>query len=112
MKGDVTKLPKWAQQEIARLERSVEHWQGVASQGSEDSTVFADAYSDAPRPLGEDPVITFSPIGMGIGSIRVTRSKRGSNVIEVMANEGVLEVSPQSSNVIRVRVNRWWRDEP
>ena len=108
MRGDITKLPKWAQAEIERLERSVEHWKAAASVGPENSTVFADAYSDAPRPLGEDPVIQFSKCGMGFADIRISRVKPGSNVLDISCTEGTLEVSPQSGNVIRVRAGRWW----
>ena len=108
MSRDITKLPKWAQQEITRLERSVEHWKAVASVGPEDSTVFADAFSAAPRPLGEDPVIQFNKCGMGLADIRIARAAVGSNVLEISTTEGTLEVSPQSGNVIRVRAGRWW----
>ena len=108
MRGDATKLPKWAQAEIARLERSVAYWQAKASEGPEDSTVFLDDFSDAPRPLGEDPIITFKRCGMGLADIRVSRMKPGSNVLDISCTEGTLEVTPQSGNVIRVRAGRWW----
>lgn len=102
------RLPKWAQQEIERLQRSVEWWQQQASVGPEDSTVFAEPHSDAPRPLGTDPVVRFQNPLDPQSMLDVMRMKPGSAVLEIRSNQGAIEVSPQSGNVIRVRATDWW----
>lgn len=95
---DRTKLPKWAQQELTRLERNLEHAKSKLAQGPENSRVFADPYSDTPRPLG-DAHIEFR-VGPGIGqkfSVRI----EGTDLY-VMGSDG-LAVFPEASNVVRVR---------
>lgn len=56
---DVSKLPKWARQEIERLTRDVEHLSAKLSAGPENSNTFADPYSDSKRPLGLDTAVEF-----------------------------------------------------
>jgi len=108
MRGKIENLPKFAQDEIRRLEREVAYWQGVASIGPENSRAFANPYSDAPQPLGSDPHVQFITVpgeeGTRRGKIKVCLRDRhdGSTELEVYTDEGML-VKPQSSNVITVR---------
>ena len=59
MTGDITKLPKWAQQEIKRLNQDLAYYRSKLQVGPDDSNTFADPYSDARRPLGHDTTIEF-----------------------------------------------------
>lgn len=97
---DRTKLPKWAQQELGRLERDLEHAQARLAEGPENSNTFADPYADSPRPLGEGTLIEYR-FGESWGekfSVRLEGDK-----LYVMGGS-TLSIYPQSSNTFRVGV--------
>lgn len=104
MKGDVTKLPKWAQREIGRLERDVEHLKGQLSAGPEDSDTFANAFSAARRPLGAQTDIEFV---LANGKIRA-RIEPGRGVfgrLYISGDDG-LRVMPNAFNSIELEIGR------
>jgi hypothetical protein len=103
-RGDVTKLPKWAQFEIQRLEQDNATYLARLSEGP-DSDTFADPYSDAKRPLGKGTIIQFD-LGERFGqriNCRIDTLQNGERVLDVMGGDTVT-IEPQSSNAFRVRV--------
>lgn len=56
---DISKLPKWAQNEIERLQHNLDSAHKRLAAGPEDSDTFADPYYDTPRPLGCGTAIEF-----------------------------------------------------
>lgn len=94
--GDVTKLPKWAQQRIEVLERDLERAHKQLAEGPADSRIFADPYIHN-RPLGEDEIIRFH-LREGFHIDARLRGER----LEIHGVEQFV-VAPRSSNVIEVR---------
>lgn len=92
------RLPKWAQQELQRLERDLAYAKARLAQGPEDSRVIADPYSDPPRPLGSDTSIDFR-FGDGWSDRINVRIDDGG--IRVMGGSRLV-VTPEASNVIRI----------
>ena len=103
MRGDVTKLPKWAQQEIGRLERDLEDARRRLSEGPMDSNTFADPYSESPRPLGRDTLIEFRA-GETFGERFRVYLRDG--VLEVGGGDGVA-VLPRASNVVEIKLSKF-----
>lgn len=101
MTGDVTKLPKWAQQRIQTLERNLEHYKKRLEAGPANSRVFADPYSDARRPLGWDTVIQFDLGEEGEWGKKIEVRIDGKGV-KVMGGSR-LAVFPSAANSIQVR---------
>jgi hypothetical protein len=102
-KHDITKLPVWAQHRIAKLERDVEHYQRELRVGPEDSVVFADPYSEAPRPLG-DAMVAFQLGDDPRDVVRVRRSTNG-RLLDVNGGDGLM-VMPRASNSIEIKIGR------
>ena len=98
---DLTKLPKWASQEIERLQSNLAYVHGLLEAGPEDSRVFAEPYSDHPRPLGKDAHIEFRPTPDT--KLKVAIEKDG---IEVYGGDSLM-VYPRSSNVVRIKMERF-----
>ena len=99
-RGDETKLPKWAQWELGRLQRDLEYAHRKLRVGPEDSTVFARANSNSPTPLG-DADITFQ-LPDGKICVRIE-----NDYLDVNGASGILTVHPQASNSIRLRTGKW-----
>lgn len=101
MRGDVTKLPKWARQEIERLERDLANANAKLSAGPEDSDTFADAYSrQAQRPLGKGTVVEFR-FGEHWGQKFRARLEDGR--LKVSGGNSIA-VHPRASNVVEIAV--------
>lgn len=99
---DRTKLPKWAQQELARLEQSVEYWQGLAVVGPEGSDTFVRQgwtreAGQLLKPLGDSPSILFDT-----QSGRIEARVQDDYLQVASYGAGWLQIRPQSSNVVRV----------
>jgi hypothetical protein len=97
-------LPKWARDEIERLERSVEYWKTKYSVGPEDSDTFVwggGIGGEHDKPLGKGPNIEFHVNGSDRWEHRFDVRLRGEE-LEVMGGDGLI-VAPISGNVIRVR---------
>jgi hypothetical protein len=101
--GDRTKLPKWAQRELERLERDLEFAYQKLSAGPEDSNTFADPYASAPRPLGKDVTVEFrtGPERSERVLVRVEKGKLNIN------GGDSLRIQPISGNVIEVQPKRF-----
>lgn len=106
---DITRLPKWAQERIDLLERSVEHYKAKLEEGPANSNTFADPYSDARRPLGQDARVRW------VLEQRTFPSREGthdSQYIEAHLVEGRLRVTtsdgmrlgPESSNSLYIEL--------
>ena len=97
-------LPKWAQNELARLERDLEYTRAKLAQAPDDSRVFANPYSDAPQPLGdadvEFRVNDHDKFKVGLDDVR------DGTVLTVYGGD-TLQIEPQASNVVRVRLRRF-----
>ena len=102
----IAKLPKWARQEIERLEKNVAHYVAQLTAGDGDSDTFANPYSTAKRPLGRGTTIEFV-----LGQDRFGRDKRirvrtetrhdGTVVLDVSGGYGIV-VLPRASNSIEI----------
>jgi hypothetical protein len=104
---DISKLPKWAQQEITRLRGSVEHWQRVASVGPDESNTFADPYSDAPRPLGAGTTIEFVMTTGRKISVALERSSVSGMYDRLYINgDDSIAVFPSAANACSIQVLR------
>jgi hypothetical protein len=101
MSGDLSRLPKWAQNEIRLLRREVTHWKERASVGPDDSNVFAHPYSQAPLPLGLNADVEYD-LGDFHLRISVTPDHAGLSVMST-GSHGFLSVRPQASNVVEIR---------
>ena len=101
--GDVTKLPKWAQTRIHNLERELAYWQEKFAEGPEGSRAFADPYSDAPRPLGNDPHVRFATDD---GREFFVQLSPKFDRLEVRGNDGIV-VYPSAANMVTLEDRRW-----
>ena len=97
---DRSKLPKWAQQEIDRLERDLVSAYEKLSIGPQDSNTFADIYSSAPRPLGKSPNIDFV---FGEKWSQKFQARLEGDTLRVSGGNSIA-VFPQSSNVVSIKV--------
>ncbi len=100
------RLPKWAQQRIATLERNVERLQAKLAEGPSDSDTFAGPYG-TPRPLGRGTSIVFTGGGLASTSStdRVTVRRQGDGSLYVMCDESAV-VLPRASNAFVVVAER------
>jgi hypothetical protein len=97
---DLTRLPKWAQREIERLTRDVEHYKARLEVGPEDSDTFASPYSDAATPLGVGTVIEFR-FGERWDA-KIMARLEGDRLI--VSGGSRIAVFPNASNVVEVGV--------
>ena len=98
------KLPKWAQDEISRLERDLAYWQERASIGPDESNTFAHPYSEFPTPLGMDAQIEFRSRGPGPGKkLRVMLDSHGD--LDVNGDDSIM-IFPYSGNGVKIRLGR------
>lgn len=104
MAYDLTKLPKWAQNEIDRLQRNVEHWKAQALAGPETSDTWIEHHAGRGRtPLGEGVHVVFTlPGGHELQVYREGHQLR-------IAGDGhsAIAAVPQASNVLWVRPVPW-----
>ena len=106
-KFDRSKLPVWAQREIERLERDIEHYKGVLSHGPEDSRVFADPFSSAPRPLGPNPLIEFRVGDDSISDrIRVRLEDRNDDTRIYVSGGTRMFIYPLAGNSVEIGITR------
>lgn len=103
--GDVTKLPKWAQQEIEQLSGSVEHHKRrlresiPQGEGASDTIVYM-GYGEEHVGLPNGTPIRFQT-DAGVVEVRA----KGDHV-EIHANGGSIALFPHVSNVVKVKVVR------
>jgi len=100
MRGKLENLPKWARQEIDRLERDLAYNKAKLAEGPEDSDTFADEYSDAPRPLGRGPTITFK--WGGKWGEKIEARLDGETLIVRGGTQ--IDVHPVAGNVVEIMV--------
>lgn len=107
---DLSRLPKWAQQEIAALQRQLAEAQRRADQarldsGPADSNTLIDPYDDVPIRLGVDVPVRFI--------LQATDTRRlNDHWVEVRVHENGLQLMagrqlvfvPRVTNVTRVEV--------
>jgi len=94
---DITRLPKWAQDEFLRLQYNEVYWKKKATAGPEDSNTFIQHYPEN-RPLGDSPRIVYR---WGDQEVMVCIM---DGHLRVEAQHGALHVIPSASNSIRLRV--------
>lgn len=103
MTGDVTKLPKWAQSEICRLERDLATAYEKLTAGPEDSNTFADPYGEAERPLGDSPNIVFK--WGDRHTERITVRLEGES-LSIQGGDQIM-VHPRASNSVYIKIGRF-----
>lgn len=101
----IASLPKWARQEIERLQRNEAAHVALLTAGPEDSDTFADPYGHT-RPLGRGTTIVFR-LGDGDGRdsdirIRTEVLRDGRTVLDVNGGVGGLAVFPRASNSVEI----------
>lgn len=107
MPNDLTKLPKWAQQEIDRLQRNVEHWKAKATAGPDTSDTWIEHHAGR-TPLGTNVHVVFTlPGGHELMAYREGHELRVSG-----DGHNAIAVVPQASNVVKVRPAAWIAGEP
>lgn len=95
---DLSKLPKWARQEIERLRADLAYTQEKLSAGPADSDTFADPYSNAPRPLGCGTAIEFR---FGNDWSQKFQARLIGDKLQINAGN-TLVVFPHASNVVSI----------
>ena len=101
--GDITKLPKWAQSRIQRLERDIAFYQERLAEGPENSDTFAEPYATPPRPLGRETTVELRLGDNGEAiHVRTERDTRGRRSVYVYGSNMHLSVQPLSSNTLRI----------
>lgn len=101
--GDVSKLPKWAQQRIENLERSASEWKARATVGPEDSDTFISRWpAENSTPLGTGPTIRMQ---MGPEWWEYVDLRKQADRVYIFANQGI-KILPMASNSIKVGLNR------
>ena len=107
MSHDISKLPKWAQTEIKRLETNAKDCQrkldeAVGAIGTE-SNVWTERYDgDSPELFVKTYLPANSTIHFKVGGHTVTVKHFINGSLQVLAQGGLLLVSPQSSNVVHL----------
>jgi hypothetical protein len=102
MRHDITKLPKWAQREISRLERDLAAAYEKISTGPEDSRIIANPHGSAPAPLGSTATIQFS---LGERWSEKVEVYIDGDAVVLRGGDG-LTIQPWSGNVIKLRPTR------
>jgi hypothetical protein len=101
---DLSKIPKWARQEIERLRADNEAMAARLAAGPGDSDVFADPYSDVKRPLGRGTMIEFGDKDSEHGAWDVSLQDGELHVtLHSLRAAGTAAVIPWSSTSVRVR---------
>jgi hypothetical protein len=101
---DLTKIPKWARQEIERLRTDVAYLREKLEAGPADSDVFADPYGDSPRPLGRGTMIEFGDKDSEHGAWNVALQDGELHItLHSLRAAGTAAVIPWSSTSLRVR---------
>ncbi len=101
-KQDISKLPKWAQQRIATLEREAAYWQARALDGPEGSNTAVNEGMKL-KPLEHGAEIRFQLGEHWVEHIDVRIDKDG--LLQLMGGDGIA-IYPSSSNVAFVRIAR------
>lgn len=100
-RGDVAKLPKWAQDHVRVLRMRLQEAHERLADGPEDSNVIADPYSTPPLFLARDTAIRFvlEPTGTRqAGHITVSLRDGRLNLMGTVS----IDVRPHSGNVVSV----------
>ena len=113
---DVTKLPKWAQAEIARLNANVASWKAKAEAAMSPNAEGTDTFIDAGLPSepnrglppGSHVCFRIGPAHSDVIECYVStrHGKSGEAVVFVWAPGGDLMVLPSSSNVALLTAGR------
>ncbi len=102
---DRTKLPKWAQDELTRLESDVARWKAKYEAGPADSDTFADDYlSRRPLGTGERIVFVIEPGKVGHSIERRIDARLVGRELEVHGYADSLAIIPSASNHVKVRL--------
>jgi hypothetical protein len=95
-----SKLPKYAQNRIVKLEQDLAAAHRRLAEGPEDSRVFLDPSNRTPRPLGVSPTVRFYPHGRTGDYIDVRVDEPGFIAVRT---SGHLLLSTVASNGVEVR---------
>lgn len=99
------RLPKWAQDELDSLERSVKWWKALATLGPEDSDTFVWRYDpdgSGNKPLGRGETIAFQ---FGDRWEQRFLVHLDGETLDVTGGNG-MSVQPRSWNHVNLRIER------
>lgn len=101
--NDTSKLPKWAQQRIEKLEGDVAYWRRKVTEAvSGDTDTFIDEFPElVGLPRGSRIVFCLPDL-----SQIETRVQDKSLYVAARGGGGPLEIQPEVSNVVRIKVGR------
>jgi hypothetical protein len=105
----LSRLPGYAQWHIEWLARRVAELADEVAElrtGPGESNVFVRKFDGPDRLLGMNTEISFR-LRTAAHPDGVIEVSHGPGVIEVRGNEGALHITPQSSNMIRVRIGEY-----
>lgn len=104
--GDITKLPRWAQRRIEKLEGDVRYWKGLATVGPDVSDTFAQAV-DGDTPLGAERRVKYMMGGEWDSYIEAHTFKdsTGPRYVQVRGAR-TLSIVPQATNSFRVYLGK------
>ena len=106
--AQLAKLPRWARDRITWLQQKqadAARTIAILSAGPEDSDTFIRDHVHPDRMLGTGTEVSFRlPASDGHEAGQVTAGVSKHGVLEIMAHDGSLHITPQSSNVVRVRI--------
>ena len=104
---DETKLPKWAQVELANLRRRNSELQRVITEGPENSNTFVNWVSGPDKPLGTDVRVRFQVTPRTEKRMdtwleaRLDHDYRGTYLY--VSGSACFSVEPYSGNVVHIR---------
>lgn len=105
---DVTKLPKWAQSKIKRLEGSIEYWRGnamVISREAE-SNITVDLGGCKDKLHIPNGTVQFN-VGNGQISVLIDSEKSGKSFIKVYGSgtmSNTIHITPWAANCCRIEI--------
>lgn len=109
MSGDISKLPKWAQKHIERLQRNLEDarrsnaaMQGKLEGGCSGKVYRRDLMEEFKLP--DDGVYCFN-VGGSIINVSI-REEHGGDVLNISGYNRTLEIEPRASNSIYLRLKK------
>lgn len=111
MTGNVSRLPKWAQDEIFYLTRDRDHFKELLSAGPDKATVYVQLLAEQLTPIGEHVTIYFIPPGLGQfadEAFEVRMTNHGELHVASGGSGAIAAVPGGGCNSVRIRPAKWY----